>query len=218
MKKSKERLRMSLLTKKKNNSTLNKLDLSSIFQGKKLPLLILDERWHSLFPEYNKPSNIKAIESQMNVMIKQQGKIASDMKLMKQTKSKLMQDIITHMDVNETKEGKLRAKLLDKNQKSIKDITSKMKDMEDEIVDIPYQIKELNESLVIESSIVCYERIKTNNKNLSLVNEEIEKLREELKEKILEKQDMEMKSTEIYSYMHDMFGHDILEKLDDVLK
>ena len=45
-----------------------------------------------------------------------------------------------------------------------------------------------------------------------------EQLPEVLKDKILEKQDMELKSTAIYSYMHDMLGPELLQDLDEELK
>jgi hypothetical protein len=200
--------------KRKNDD----IDFNKIFKGKKIPLLTLDERWHALFPDYNKPNSIKVMEDKLNDLIKQQGKLISNMKDLKQLKSKLMQEIITHMDVNDTKEGKLKAKKLEKNQKLIKDISNKMKQIEDELIDLPYHIKAMNEKLIIESSKVCYERLNINNKKVADISVWIAKVREELKEKILEKQDMEMKNTEIYSYMHDVLGAELMQELDENLK
>ncbi len=189
-----------------------------IFKGKKIPILTLDERWHELFPDYDKPVHIKEIESQLNELIKQQGKLTSDMKDMKSLKTKLMQEIITNMDVNETEIGKLKAKKLDKNQKFIREVSEKMNNTEDELVKLPYQIKEINERLIIESAKVCYDRLNNNNQRVAEIARWVSKVREELKEKILEKQDMEMKNTTIYSYMHDMLGPELLQGLDEELK
>ncbi len=194
------------------------LNFEKIFKGKKIPILTLDERWHELFPDYDKPAHIKEIEAKLNELIKQQGKLASDMKDMKALKNKLMQEIITHMDVNDSKIGKLKAKTLDRNQRYIKELSEKMNRTEDELIELPYQIKAINEQLIVESTKVCYERLNSNNKKVAEIALWVSKIRNELKEKILEKQDMEMKNTAIYSYMHDMLGPELLQGLDEELK
>ncbi len=194
------------------------MDFDKIFKGKKIPILTLDERWHELFPDYDKPVHIKEIEYKLNDLIKQQGKLANDMKDMKNLKNQLMQEIIIHMDVNDTEVGKLKAKKLDKNQKMIKELSDKMNRTEDELIELPYQIKAVNERLIIESAKVCYARLNNNNKKAAEIAQWISKTRDELKEKILEKQDMEIKNTAIYSYMHDMLGPELLQGLDEELK
>ncbi len=194
------------------------INFEKIFKGKKIPILTLDERWHELFPEYDKPAHIKEIETKLNDLIKQQGKLAGDMKDMKNLKTKLMQEIITHMDVNDTELGKLKAKKLDRNQKLIKELGEKMNNSEDELIKLPYQIKAVNEQLIVESAKVCYSRLNYNNQRVAEIAQWVSKIRDELKDKILEKQDMEMKSTAIYSYMHDMLGPELLQGLDEELK
>jgi hypothetical protein len=196
----------------------NEFDFHKIFKGKKIPILTLDPRWYELFPEYDKPSHIKEIEDKLNLLMQRQGKLVNDMKDYKNLKTKLMQEIITHMDINETEIGLLRAKKVDKNQKMIKTITEKLKAMEDELVDIPYLIKDVNEQLIIESANECYSRLKNNNQKVEEISQWIAQIREELKEKILLKQDREMKNNTIYNYMHDMLGPELLQTLDDSLK
>jgi len=200
---------------KKSN---NQMNFEKIFKGKKIPILTLDERWYELFPDYDKPARIKDIEDKLNVLIQRQGKLINDMKDLKNLKIKLMQEIITHMDVSETEVGMLKAKKLDRNQKFIKDITLKVKKVEDELIGIPYLIKATNEQLIIESAKECYHRLSNNNKKVIEITQWVTKIREDLKEKILLKQDMEMKNTTIYSYMHDMLGPDLLQDLDERLK
>jgi hypothetical protein len=137
---------------------------------------------------------------------------------MKNLKTKLMQEIIAHMDVNDTEAGKLKAKKLDRNQKLIKELSEKLNKAEDELIKLPYQIKAVNEQLIIESAKVCYERLDRNNEKTAEISRWVAKVRDELKDKILEKQDMELKSTAIYSYMHDMLGPELLQDLDEELK
>lgn len=194
------------------------VDFQKVFKGKKIPIVTLDERWHELFPEYDKPAHIKELETKINDLLKQQGKLSGDMKDMKKLKSNLMQEIITNMDVNENAAGKQRAKKLDRNQKLIKEISEKMKSSEDELIDLPYQIKSLNEQLIIESAKVCYNRLNNNSKRISEIAGWISGIREELKERLLEKQDMEMKNSAIYSYMHDVMGASLMQELDEAIK
>ncbi len=194
------------------------INYDKIFKGKKIPILTLDERWHEIFPDYDKPAHLREIETRLNELIKQQGKMATDMKDMKNLKTKLMQEIIAHMDVNDTEAGKLKAKKLDRNQKLIKELSEKLNKAEDELIKLPYQIKAVNEQLIIESAKVCYERLDRNNEKTAEISRWVAKVRDELKDKILEKQDMELKSTAIYSYMHDMLGPELLQDLDEELK
>lgn len=194
------------------------IDFAKIFKGKKIPIVVLDERWHQLFPDYDKPAQIKTLESRLNDLIKQQGKFTNDLKDLKKLKNQLMGEIITHMDVSDSKEGKMKEKKLDQNQRLIREIGDKIKDAENQLIDLPYQIKEANEELIIESTSVCYKRLSSNTEKISEINLWIQSIREQLKVKILEKQDMEMKNTEIYNYMHDMLGPDLLQELDEDIK
>lgn len=191
------------------------IDFNKVFKGKKIPIVILDERWHELFSDYDKPAKIKEIESKLNELLKLQGKLTTELKEYKQLKKKLMLEIIEHMEPGEGPAGKLKAKKLDRNQKLIREITEKTQNMEDQLIDIPYQIKELNEKLIIETATICYNRIRTNKVKIDEIGDWISSIREELKEKILEKQDMEMKNTTIYSYLHDIMGAELLQELDE---
>lgn len=190
------------------------LQIEKALAGKKVPILTLDAKWHELFPEHDKPVNIRELENRLNQLLKKQGKLVSDIKGMKALKPKLMDDIIVNMGVDNTKEGRLKAKKLDRNQKLIKDIGSKMARAEDELIELPYEIKAVNEKLIIESAKVCYQRIQKNKKTIEDTNQWILKTRNELKEKILIKQDLELKNTSVYAYMHDLLGADLLENLD----
>ncbi len=200
---------------KKNN---NGIDFSGFFKGKKIPILTLDERWYALYPENEKPARIKEIEDRLNLLMQRQGKLIHDIKDMKNLKTILMKEIITNMDVNETEIGMLKAKKLGKNKKIILEISEKMKNIEDELIEIPYQIKAVNEQLIIESSKECYQRLSVYNQKIEEITQSVAKLRLELKDKILLKQDMEIKTTTIYSYMHDMLGPELMQNLDDGLK
>lgn len=194
------------------------IDFAKIFKGKKIPIVVLDERWHQLFPDYDKPAQVKVLENKLNELMKQQGKLTNDLKDLKKLKKQLMGEIITHMDVSDSKEGKMKEKKLDQNQRLIREIGEKIKDSENQLIDLPYQIKAANEELIIESTAICYKRLSDNTEKIAEISQWVQSIREQLKVKILDKQDMEIKNTEIYNYMHDMLGPELLQELDEDIK
>ena len=42
-------------------------------KGKKVPILVLDRRWHTLFPQGEKPAEIIQLEEKLNELLKRQG-------------------------------------------------------------------------------------------------------------------------------------------------
>lgn len=194
------------------------LNFQKVLKGKKIPILTLDERWHELFPKHEKPGHIKELEYQLNELLKRQGKLVNDMKELKNLKTQLMKEILDNMEASEKNAKNTNYKVLDKNPKYIKEISEKMADMEEELANIPYLIKETNEKLIIESAKIWYSVLEKNNHKINEIGQWIEKARNELKEKILQKQDMETENTQIYSYMHDLLGPDLAQVLDDTFK
>lgn len=194
------------------------LNFHKVFKGKKIPILTLDERWHELFPQYEKPNHIKEIEAKLNELLKRQGKLVNDMKELKGLKSQLMKEILDNMEASEEVSKNISYKVLDKNPKYIKEISEKMADMEEELANIPYLIKETNEKLIIESAKIWYYLLEKNNREINEIGQWVDKVRNELKEKILQKQDMETENNQIYSYMHDLLGPDLTQVLDEAFK
>ena len=138
-----------------------------------------------------------------------------ELKGIKRYKSQLMQEIVDNMEVDETPTGQIKGKKLQKNQKMILDMNEKLKATEESLEQIPIEIEELNEVLVAESSRICYEKMRQNQENVQQLEQEINNLRVLLKQKIIQKQDEQAESIEIYSYMHNMFGAGIMEFMDE---
>ena len=57
--------------------------------------------------------------------------------------------------------------------------------------------------------------MRQNQENVQQLEQEINNLRVLLKQKIIQKQDEQAESIEIYSYMHNMFGAGIMEFMDE---
>lgn len=190
------------------------IDFRAVFKNKKIPILTLDEKWHELFPDYDKPPHIKSLETKVNSLLKNQGKQVNDIKDMKRLKKKLMDEILANMDASSGSDSKMKTKKLEKSQQLIREINDKLAASSDTLSNLPYEIKEANEELMIESMKVCYERLHSGIEKIETLNESIIKLREELKQKILIKQDMEIKNDKMYSYMHNLLGAEVMEIFD----
>ena len=61
---------------------------------------------------------------------------------------------------------------------------------------------------------VCYSRIKQNTQDIENINQWIQNFRVQLKRQVLLKQQKEIWNDELYSYMHDIFGPDVIEMFD----
>lgn len=61
---------------------------------------------------------------------------------------------------------------------------------------------------------VCYKELTDNTEKIEELESWVNHVREELKNKILEKQDMEMRNTQLYKYMHNLLGPDVVEIFD----
>lgn len=192
----------------------NKVAFHHIVKDKKLPILTLDGRWHELFTEDQKTPEIRELEQKVNNLLKKQGKLVNDIKDMKKLKNSLIKDIMDNMDISTDNAQKEKDKKLGKNKQYINELNGKIEQAMDELGDIPYQIKEVNEELMAESINIFYSRLEKNKEELREVASWINGIREELKLKILLKQDLEVKNSNIYTYMHDILGADLMEQFD----
>ena len=189
--------------------------LVEISRRKHLPILVLDERWHVLFPEEKKTSTIKKLEKKLNELLKHQGKLITEAKEMKKLKSSFMAGIVNNMQ--EAKPGKeevLRRKNLESSQKYIKEINEKLAAYDDELERMPRLISEANEQLLIESVRICYADLHKNKEKIGLMQAWIMKIRDKLKETLIEKQELEETNARIYTYMHGILGREVIEIFD----
>lgn len=191
-----------------------RVDFNKVVKNKKLPILTLDNRWHELFSEESKTPEIKDLEQKVNELLKKQGKLVNDIKDMKKLKNNLLKEIMDNMDVGNNLIAKAKEKKLDQNKQFINELNGKIESAMDELADIPYQIKEENEALMTESMNSFYEYLEKSKAELKEVADWIAKIRDELKGKILLKQELEANNTKIYSYMHDILGAELMELFD----
>ncbi|MDF2543537.1 MAG: hypothetical protein K0S47_3255 [Herbinix sp.] len=192
----------------------DKIDFLTAVKNKKLPILTIDGRWHELFPEDEKTEDLKKLEIKVNDLLKQQGKLVNEIKDMKKVKKNLMNEIVAIMDAGSDEVGKAKTKKMEQNKQFIQELNDKLTNSMDELAEIPYIIKAANEELMAASMELFYQRLNLNKEEIQKIAVWISRVREELKVKILKKQDMEAKNSMIYTYMHDVLGVEIMETFD----
>lgn len=181
----------------------------------RVPLLTLDEKWHEVMPEEYKTDRARALEKHLNELIRSQGQLGNDVKDLRKLKKKLMNEIIDNMGEEEGQLERLREKKQDKYQKLIKEINAKITAAEENLEDCPDEIKQTNEALLFECIRIWYEQMESNTALIETLEQRIWQMREDLKHKLLVKQDREIQNDAIYSYMHSLLGADIMEQLDE---
>ena len=96
----------------------------------------------------------------------------------------------------------------------INECNDKIKEYQDELLDLPPKIEYVNAELMIETMKICYENMRLNDHLIASISKWIADVRVELKKNVVKKQEMEIANQEIYSYMHDIFGADVIDIFD----
>ncbi len=188
-------------------------------EGKNIPILTLDSKWHQLFARTGKSEEIIALENELNEMLKRQGKLNSELKEIKALKKKLMDDIVVSADIlNKEPNNKKEEKKLEDGKRLLNECNEKMESNEDELIDLPRNIHKKNHELMIATMESCYETLHANALEIEEISAWISEIRKELKKKIIRKQEGEEKNRMLYAYMHDIFGPDVIELFDIKIK
>ena len=179
--------------------------------GKKIPVLTLDNQWHRLFTQTGANEEIRRLEGDLNEILKRQGKLNTELKSLSAFKKKLMQEIVSIMELPDSP---AKEKKMAENKRMIEESKQKMEDYNDELMDIPKQIDEANFALMLASMRMCYSRIRQNVKEIDEINQWVSDFKVQLKKKIILKQQKEIWNDEMYNYMHSIFGPDVIDMFD----
>lgn len=185
-----------------------------IVTTQKIPVLILDQKWHRLFALGGKPNDVKAIEAELGELVKRQGELNNLIVDVKKVKSNLMSQVVSNMDGAQDGSDAQATKRLDDNKRLLDEANAKIKEIEDELLEMPGNIDTTNKRLMLATMDYCYHKLRTNTKEANEINDWILNMRVELKKQLIKKQNREINNREIYSYMHDIFGKEVLEIFD----
>jgi hypothetical protein len=193
----------------------NEQEFKAALKGKKIPILVLDQKWHRLFAIHGKPDVVQELEVEINSMIAREGKLNNEQKELKKLKNQLMDSIVKNMDGTTGEAGNaFREKKLDEDKRLIDEVNAKIEANEDELLELPGKIKETNEQLMLESMDYFYEKLRINSEEAKEIEDWITQVRIDLKKNIIRKQNREINNKEMYAYLHDIFGPDVLNLFD----
>lgn len=180
--------------------------------GKKIPILTLDNKWYRLLDEMGKQS-VKVQEEKLNSLLKRQGKLNTETKDIKRLKKKLMNDIVSMVDEAEQGNTYLEEKIQE-HKRLIEECNEKLEAYQDELRDIPREIDQINLQLMLITMDYCYDIMHNNSDEIQKIADWVTEVRIELKKQLIRKQEMEKKNQDIYAYMHDVFGADVVNLFD----
>lgn len=187
----------------------------SVLADKKIPVLTLDNKWHQLFNQGAEPDRrIKRLEEKLNDLLKKQGKANTETKEIKKLKRKLMQEIMENAQDASSGNDKAAQKKMDENKRLIDDCNRKIRGYKDELLELPKEIDKVNKELMLVTLEICYDRLKENEQEIEETSRWVTQIRVELKKRLIRKQEKEEANQQLYSYMHDIFGADVINIFD----
>ncbi|MBD5087519.1 MAG: hypothetical protein HDT30_01715 [Clostridiales bacterium] len=179
------------------------------FRGVEIPILTLDERWLTMFPDGQKSKKVLRLEKDLKEAFKYQAKLAEDLKVAESAKKQLMDRIIRNMKIAQISEEE--AMLQEKSQEFIRELNERISKMESQYEVMPQKIKDLNEALLMESLRFCYRKMSANRDNIQKQEVLIQEAKKLLEERTAKKKEMQKQNERMYVFVHHLFGRNVLE-------
>ncbi len=194
---------------------VDKREFKEALSGKKVPILILDQKWHQLFERNGKPARVQRLEDKITGWMTKQARVNQNYQDLKKLKSKLMDNIVLNMKgTEEDQADTVSAKRLGEDRRLIDEINGKLADCEKELDEIPKKIDELNRTLMLETMEYCYREMRSNAEQIKFLSDWLTRTRREIKKNVVIKQNREIMNRQMYAYMHDIFGADVIDIFD----
>lgn len=182
--------------------------------GKKIPVLTLDNKWHQLFTQTEPDKRLKRLEKELNKLLKRQGKANTEIAKLKKLKKKLLKDIMDNAVEASCENDHMALKRTDESKRLVNECNEKIKGYEEELLELPKEIDRVNYELMLATMDICYDRLKDNQREIEETARWVAQIRIELKKRLIRKQEKEIMNQELYSYMHDIFGADVINIFD----
>lgn len=198
--------------KNKDDSSRREL-FEQALKGKKIPVLTLDNKWYKLLTKSAR-ARVADLEGQLNDLLKRQGKLNAEVKEIKKLKKKLMSEIVSLADEAEQSPSEELTRKIEQNREMVEDCNGRLEGYEDDLMELPREIEQLNIQLMLITMDCCYDIMQENTEDIQEIAGWVTEIRIELKKRLIKKQEMEQRNNAIYSYMHDLFGADALELFD----
>ena len=180
----------------------------------KLPILTLDNEWHKLFTQTKETPEIKKLERKLNELLKEQGKMNEEQKKLKLVRRKLMDEILQLADKYGGQLDNAIDKAMENHKAMVEECSERLRALEEKHKDLPAKIEDTNYQLMLRTMEVCYRRLEENKEQIEYYENWIQDTRAKLRENIVRKQERETSTYELYTYMHNIFGREVIDIFD----
>lgn len=201
------------MSKKRKTGNARQEAFRAALKGKKVPILTLDNKWYRLLGGEVRAS-VKGMEDQLNDLLKRQGKLNTETGEIRKLKKKLINEIVPLVSEADQTGDKSLEKKIDQNKRLVEECNQRMEEYKDELRDLPHEIDRVNFQLMMATMNYCYDTMQGNSEEIEQIDAWVREIRIELKKRLVRKQEMEQQNFELYSYMHDIFGADVVDVFD----
>ncbi|WP_243467118.1 hypothetical protein [Acetivibrio straminisolvens] len=199
---------------KRRQSKKGEFDWSAL-RKYNIPILILDERWHTIFKNTEKAKEIIEKEEKLKELLKEESRLVFEKKEILSRKKSYLDKIIKLTPEVFDKNDQQSKEEMEKCEKEINQINVRIESIEAEIHNMPERIREANMELLKCTINSVYFKMRENQLRVKELEELIEKTRKQLASYIDEKEGLTEYDNEIYTYFHDLLGGEELQKLDN---
>ncbi|HHV30241.1 hypothetical protein [Acetivibrio mesophilus] len=187
----------------------------SVLKKSSIPILILDERWHTVFKNTEKSKDIIEKEEKLKELLKEESRLAFEKKEILSRKKSCLEKILK-LTPEVFDNNNLQSKEeMQKYEKEINHINERINSIDAEIDNMPEKIREANLELLEHTINSVYFKMRENQLRLRELDELIEQTKKQLESYIDEKSGLSEYDNGIYMYFHDLLGGEELQKLDN---
>lgn len=176
-------------------------------------LLVLDQKWHQLFKD-KKPMKVQSLEKELNQLLQKQGTYTTELKEYSDLKKKMMDEIVNSMKEAYDENNKKAQKKMDRNKRYIEQINVKLGHHQEALTLLPERISEVNKKLVNATMKHFYHTMQERKIKAENLHKEVEVLKQTISETIIKRDEAKEHYQQLYGYIHDVVGADIIEQYD----
>lgn len=184
-----------------------------IIKRKKIPVLIKDNAWESLFKE-NITKDMKKMANNLEELIKEEKEAEKQLRETHKRKKILMNKVLKLSDEANSNNDKVALAKLENTKDRILEVNDKIDELQFRLEMIPKEIHDMNFELLKETVAISYEDISEGRDRVSYLDVEIQKIRKVLGKMWEEKFTKEKRINDLYLYLHGTLGHEETDKLD----
>ncbi|WP_053955311.1 hypothetical protein [Inediibacterium massiliense] len=185
----------------------------NIIKKNKIPILIEDSQWRSLF----KSDMTRSMEKTSKVLkekVIEYREATKQIKIYKKLKKDLMQRVLQFSDEVNNNKNENALDSLEQTKEKILQANDKIDEFQFMLETLPKEIEILNKALLTETISIAYEKIDKGSSKIEDLTDEIIKLRDQLKSSWDEKIELEKTVDDLYHYLHNTLGYEETNKLD----